>query len=125
MMCLRRGAGNEPTVTLHYMLPAAIGVCFGKAAIIRPRVPPRDDKHQSNERDTVHVQTFSMQGCFWRHQVQVTDKPKWHSQALLQQLLLQSLVLVRIQGLFALQLLQRRELLNGGTDTALSPFTDL
>ena len=29
-------------------------VCFGKAAIIRPRAPPRDDKLQSIECDTRH-----------------------------------------------------------------------
>ena len=58
MMCLRRGAGKKPAATLHYILPVAIGVCFGKAAIIRPRAPPRDDKLQSIECDTRHSAKF-------------------------------------------------------------------
>ena len=32
----------------------AIGVCLGKAAIIRPRAPPRDDELQSIQCDTEH-----------------------------------------------------------------------
>ena len=35
-------------------MAVALGVCFGKAAIIRPRAPPRDDKLQSIECDTRH-----------------------------------------------------------------------
>ena len=35
-------------------MAVAIGVCFGKAAISRRRVPPRDDKLQSIQCDTEH-----------------------------------------------------------------------
>ena len=43
--CEEQASGNSPL----QFLPAAFGVCFGKAAIIRPRAPPRDGKLQSNE----------------------------------------------------------------------------
>ena len=36
--CEEQASGNSPL----QFLPAAFGVCFGKAAIIRPRAPPRD-----------------------------------------------------------------------------------
>ena len=39
-------------------MPAAFGVCFGKAAILRPRAPPRDDKLQPIECDTRHSTKF-------------------------------------------------------------------
>ena len=45
--CEEQTKCNSP---LH--LDRGVGVCFGKAAIIRPRAPPRDDKLQSIECDT-------------------------------------------------------------------------
>ena len=50
--CEEQASGNSPL----QVVPAAFGICFGKAAIIRPRAPPRDDKLQSNECDTGDVQ---------------------------------------------------------------------
>ena len=92
--CEEQASGNSPL----QFLPAAFGVCFGKAAIIRPRAPPRDDKLQSNDGDTGDVHFFLCRDA--SGDASFTDKPKWHSQwhsqALLQQLLLQSLVLARI-----------------------------
>ena len=59
MMCLRRGARSMPArYSLLHFSPAPLGVCFGKAAIIRPRAPPRDDKLQSIECDTRHSAKF-------------------------------------------------------------------
>ena len=53
--CEEQASGNSPL----QFLPAAFGVSFGKAAIIRPRAPPRDDKLQSNDGDTGDAQLFS------------------------------------------------------------------
>ena len=39
-------------------LDRGVGVCFGKAAIIRPRAPPRDDKLQSIKCNTRHSTKF-------------------------------------------------------------------
>ena len=39
-------------------LDRGVGVCFGEAAIIRPRAPPRDDKLQPIECDTMHSTKF-------------------------------------------------------------------
>ena len=51
--CEEQTKCNSP---LH--LDRGVGVCFGKAAIIRPRAPPRDDKLQSIECDTRHSTKF-------------------------------------------------------------------
>ena len=48
--CEEQASGNSPL----QFLPSIFGVCFSKAAIIRPRAPPRDDKLQSIECDTRH-----------------------------------------------------------------------
>ena len=45
--CEEQASCNSPL----QFLPAAIGICFGKAAIIRPRAPPRDDKLHSEGKD--------------------------------------------------------------------------